>query len=195
MEGDVMITLLNQIIYRFKPPERGDIVITSIRFCRYALPEDRFVFMSHQLYWNRTQEEYVHTTLPKYRIKKRIIGLPGETIEIISRQVYINGVAFNHAAEYFTNDPPIHPGIRERYGDEYIEEHGLERWIRLWERRDFMEALYIPEGYYFIMGDNRDNSRDSRHFGLVERGDILGRVRIVAYSRRDGKHQFFRRVN
>ena len=196
-EDDVLIQLVNQTVYRFKPPKRGDIIVTSIRFGSLEyLPDDRFVRIKHPLYWNRTKEEYVHaqSELQFRRNMKRIIGMPGETIEIRAKQVYINGVAFNHGTEHFTNEPPIPPGLRERIGHEYIEEHGLENWVRFSERRDFMEALYIPEGYYFIMGDNRDSSRDSRHYGLVAGSDIMGRVRLVAYSRRDGKPHFFRKV-
>ena len=81
----------------------------------------------------------------KYLIK-RVIGLPGEHIAYKNNQLYVNG--------------------------EYVEEH--RDFVT--EDFDLTELGYdvIPEGYYFVLGDNRENSMDSREIGLVKKDDIIG---------------------
>ncbi len=79
---------------------------------------------------------------------KRIIGLPGETVTIEGGQVYINGELLN--------EPYLPPGTL--LGRQY---HG--KWV-------------VPEGSYFVLGDNRANSSDSRRWGMLERQHIIGKA-------------------
>ena len=85
---------------------------------------------------------------------KRIIGLPGETIEVRSGQVYING------------QPLTEPYIREPIA------------------KDF-PATQLPMDHYFVMGDNRNNSSDSREFGARPANDIVGRAWIIYWPPAD----------
>jgi len=103
------------------PIERGDILI-------FLYPEDR-------------TKHFV----------KRTIGLPGETVEIRNKVVYING------------DPLDEPYAR----------HGDPNYVPM--RDDFGPAL-IPAGSYFMMGDNRESSHDSRFIGPIIKGDIVARA-------------------
>ena len=89
------------------------------------------------------------------RAFKRVIGLPLETIEIQGKRVFIDGKALDEPYVQFLNDP---------------------------RSPESMEAVTIPENSYFLLGDNRDNSFDSRHFGPVFGDLILGRVRTIFYS-------------
>ena len=127
---------------------------------------------------------------------KRVIGLPGETIEVKGREVYINGQLL---PEYrvetsdctLGNDKaPLRLSLHEqpragepytvyfrsgqcresRYSEEDIPLNGVRRPYR------------IPEGHYFMMGDNRDNSRDSRFWGPVSRDLVVGRAMFVIWS-------------
>ena len=77
------------------------------------------------------------------RLIKRIIGLPGETIEVKDQKLYING---KYVKEEFEHD----------------------------ETDDFTYEAKIPENHYFVMGDNRDDSLDSRVFGAFSKDQILG---------------------
>ena len=82
---------------------------------------------------------------------KRIVGLPGEKIEIKDKDVYINDAKLD-------------------------EPFVVHRDPQLDEKRDTLPALTIPEDSYFVMGDNRDESKDSRAFGPVKREQLQGKV-------------------
>lgn len=87
----------------------------------------------------------------KYMIK-RVIGLPGEHVKYKDNKLYING---NIVEENF-----------EKNSD--TADYDI----------NILGSHYIPEGYYFVLGDNRGNSEDSRHYGLVKEEDIIGEVNI-----------------
>jgi len=107
--------------YYLHEPERGDIVIC--RFNNEYFP-DRYV--------------------------KRVIGLPGETIEVTDGITYINGVAL---VETYIQAPPI----------------------------DDFPATLIPEDCYFVMGDNRNDSTDSRRVGVIPKNLLIGHARTIVY--------------
>ena len=88
----------------------------------------------------------------KQKFVKRIIGLPGETVTIIDAKVYINGV-------------------------ELEEPYLKEEWINGTGPYEFQ----VPEGCYFVMGDNRSDSIDSRIIGPVKKEDILGTTKLIIF--------------
>ncbi|MCL2856064.1 MAG: signal peptidase I [Defluviitaleaceae bacterium] len=130
MENTIMTdtqVLLWRLAYAFSEPQRLDVVV-------FESPDGEDV-------------TYV----------KRIIGLPGEVLEIVNGQVFING-ADEPIYEWYLLEPPM--------------------W---WSLTD--QVFYIPEGHFFVMGDHRNNSKDSRGLGLgpwenlfIPRENILGRV-------------------
>lgn len=94
---------------------------------------------------------------------KRVIGLPGDTIEYKDDQLYINGKAYD-----------------EPYLDEYksqLTEGTLTQDFTLQEIDPTLEV--IPEGYVFVMGDNRRYSKDSRHIGIVSQDELIGNTSII----------------
>ena len=105
------------------------------------------------------------------RYVKRVVGLPGERIDVRGERVLVNGVA---ADEWRTGTLRLDAsgralaGGRERLG---AIEHALLGDPE-GERPD--SAAVIPDGHYFLLGDNRDHSSDSRDFGAISRGDIVG---------------------
>jgi signal peptidase I len=101
---------------------------------------------------------------PDLRLVKRVIGLPGETIEIRNRIVYINGHKLEEPYAVFTDRLNI-------------------------PRRDNMAAVTIPTDSYFMMGDNRDNSNDSRFWGVARRDAIIGTPLFVYWSYDGGPYQ------
>lgn len=116
--GDNLI--VDKITYRFKDPERFDIIVFPFRY----------------------QENTYYI--------KRIIGMPGETIQIADGVIYINGEV-----------------LKESYGREVIRDPGIAA-----------EPIELGEDEYFVMGDNRNESADSRDpsVGVIHRKDMIGRA-------------------
>ena len=114
---------------------------------------------------------------------KRVIGLPGDRIRIINRDVYINGAKLDEpyvvhdpiSADAFGDDfPPVH---------RYFRQNGLRpEWAtRIFDYVD-RGSLVVPPNRYFVMGDNRDRSWDSRYWGFVNRDAVMGRPLIIYWS-------------
>ena len=117
-DGDQLI--VDKITYRFKDPERFDIIVFPFHY--------------------KENTYYI----------KRIIGLPGETVQIADGLIYIDGEV-----------------LQESYGREVIQDPGLAA-----------EPITLGEDEYFVLGDNRNQSSDSRDpsVGLIHRDEIVGRA-------------------
>ena len=104
---------------------------------------------------------------------KRVIGLPGETIHIENRQVFINGESLSKAVD--------------KVGDKYIsvEKSGELEYQVQWSVDDIttMEPMIVPQGEVFVLGDNRSASNDSRKFGTVPVRDVVGQASQVWFSK------------
>lgn len=120
------------------------------------------------------------------RLVKRIIGLPGDVVELRNNMLFINGAAADYG--------PIDPGtlaevpLAERAGRAFAAEtipggprHAVTAVSGVAAKRDF-GPVTVPHGMYLVLGDNRDESADSRFFGFVPRGSIVGRSSRVAIS-------------
>ncbi|MGI5968337.1 MAG: signal peptidase I [Lachnospiraceae bacterium] len=118
--------LVEKVTYKFKNPDRFDIIV----FYPYGKEED-------------PDDYYV----------KRIIGLPGETVQIIGADIYINGEI-----------------LEEHYGKDPITDPGVAR-----------EKITLGENEFFVLGDNREVSEDSRVFGAVDKKNISGQVVFRIY--------------
>lgn len=137
-------------------PKRGDVVV-------FKLPQD-----------NRT--DYI----------KRIIGLPGDKIKLEQGRLFINGQMLPRTeGEDFVIRDTL--GNAERY-HQYTETlpNGIKHKILEvsdFESEDELKELTVPEGYYFVMGDNRDRSDDSRvNVGFVPFENLVGRARFLFFS-------------
>jgi signal peptidase I len=118
------------------------------------------------------------------RLIKRVVAIPGDTIAMRNNSLTING----QPLEYTIRDSAQFS--REIYEDTapiLATEKGAtgKHWVMSLPSRNAMrnfDELTVPEGKYFIMGDSRDNSRDSRFFGFVDREQIVGKSPGVALS-------------
>jgi signal peptidase I len=98
---------------------------------------------------------------------KRVIGLPGETVEVREKRVYINGKPLDEPYVHFL-EPPAQPS----------EMHEVTSF----DVRDRFGPVTVPAGQYFVMGDNRDNSQDSRYWGFLPRENVKGKALMVYWS-------------
>jgi signal peptidase I len=140
---------------RGSDPQRGDIAI-------FASPQDG-------------------TTLVK-----RIIGLPGDTIEMRDDVLFVNGTASNYDTAFDAADKDL-PGTTRLEDHRYLTEkldgrpHAIMTLPRHPALRSFGPTA-VPPGHYLVLGDSRDNSKDSRYIGFVPRDSMVGRAFKVAYS-------------
>jgi signal peptidase I len=104
------------------------------------------------------------------RLVKRVVGLPGDVVQMISERLYING----RPVQYDVEDGRL----IESFGR---HSHAVQFLPGVVAMRDF-GPITIPPNEYFMLGDNRDNSADSRYFGTVRLDQILGRSSRVAIS-------------
>jgi len=127
----IKIPIINKDLIEFKDPKRGDVIV-------FIYPLDR-------------SKDFI----------KRVIGLPGDKIEIRDKKVFINDKPYPDPHAHFT-DKRIYP--KDTYP------------------RDNYGPIIVPPHKYFVLGDNRDSSCDSRFWGFVDREDILGKAFIIYWS-------------
>ncbi|HIJ62780.1 MAG TPA: signal peptidase I [Rhodospirillaceae bacterium] len=143
----------------FKMPERGDVAV-------FKVPSD-----------NRT--DYI----------KRVIGLPGDHIQVIHRVLYINGKATERKQieDYVERDPRGGAQIFTQYIETLPEgrTHLIIEYPGSESTADNTPEYVVPPNHYFMMGDNRDNSQDSRFLGAVgyvPEENLVGRAEIIFFS-------------
>jgi signal peptidase I len=132
MEPTVLLgdhVVVNKGAYAFSEPKRGDIILYR------AMERPQTIFM------------------------KRIVGMPGETIEMRNREVFVNGKKI---------DEPYVQSLRPSKDGTF--------------NGDSMAPTVIPADAYFLLGDNRDNSLDSRFMGPVQRRQFLGKAKTIYFS-------------
>ncbi len=119
------------------------------------------------------------------RLVKRVIGLPGDSIELRHDTLLLNGqpVSYEPLPAGVLRDLPASERTEAVFATEQLpgRSHAVAALPAISAMRDFGPFL-VPPGQFFVMGDNRDNSFDSRYWGTVPRKQILGRATAVAMS-------------
>jgi signal peptidase I len=127
----IRLPFAGTLLVPIKEPKRGDIIV-------FRFPRDR-------------STDYI----------KRVVGLPGDKLEIRDKTLLINDRKVDDPHAHFTSAEVLPEGISPK---------------------DNLGPIVVPPDKYFVMGDNRDNSSDSRFWGFVDDADILGKAMIIYWS-------------
>jgi signal peptidase I len=112
---------------------------------------------------------------------KRVVGIPGDKVRYEDKTLYINGK--RQIQTFLSQIPPVNPRVlryREKLGE---VDHLIQRNPY---RETSVDEWVIPEGHYFMMGDNRDQSSDSRYWGLVSEHNIVGKAVAIWLHKKPG---------
>jgi signal peptidase I len=121
------------------------------------------------------------------RLVKRVVGLPGDTVELRKDVLWLNGVRQTYAPlpdpEKTLRDLAAEERASAIFACEQLDAraHAVMALPGRPARRDF-GPVRVPDEHYFVMGDNRDNSKDSRFFGFMPRTEIIGEAKAVFVS-------------
>lgn len=110
---------------------------------------------------------------------KRAIGIPGDRIRIVNKQLFRNGVAVTEPYAYHKSD------LVESYRDNFPDQafvHLTDRAMEMLEHNVHNGELVVPPNSVFALGDNRDRSLDSRYWGFVPRENIIGKPVLIYWS-------------
>ncbi len=111
---------------------------------------------------------------------KRVVGVPGDRVAMRQGQLYVNGEVRSEGYVQHTQPDGNYYDPQFEWQRDYVASEVDPQDYR--PTRDDWGPLVVPEGKYFVMGDNRDNSQDSRYWGLVDRTLIKGRPLFIYYS-------------
>ena len=118
---------------------------------------------------------------PAKHFVKRVIGVPGDHVRLINRQVYVNGTPVPEP--YAVHKIGDHQVFRDEFPRLNIPADGIEgKWWLQMQKLVEDGQLIVPEKSYFVMGDNRDDSSDSRYWGFVPQENVIGRPLIIYWS-------------
>ncbi len=112
---------------------------------------------------------------------KRVVGIPGDRIRIADGQVYINDAALNEPYATFEPAPP-NPSRDNFPARIYTDPEVDIEWWRQMQGLTQNGELVVPAGQYFVLGDNRNHSKDSRFWGFVPRSAIIARPLVIYFS-------------
>ena len=170
MENNLLIgdhLLVNKFV--FAPATDGDGVIArTVNRAERALLPERDIRRGDIVVFKYPDE-------PERDFIKRVIGLPGDTLELRNKKVLINGHELAEPYVHFLEPP--------RSADSASEVTSLDV-------RERYGPVTVPANQYFVMGDNRDNSQDSRYWGFLPRSYIKGKALMIYWSYESGREDY-----
>ena len=170
-EGDRVV--VNKLAYDLKVP------FTTIDIVKWGNPE-------------RGDIVVLFSPVDGTRLVKRVVAVPGDKVEMRDNQLFVNG--------RLARQSPIAIVSSDDYGPAYVLDedlYGRNHKVMLTPEIPAVRSfgpITVPEGNYFVLGDNRDNSNDSRFIGFIERRRIVGKAVAVAFSL-DRKRYFVPRMD
>jgi signal peptidase I len=146
------VPILNNTFVEIDDPQRGDVIV-------FHYPPDPSI-------------DYI----------KRVVGVPGDKIAYRDKQLYVNGKKLD--VEFVDDYQYVGSGLNMVYAKRYKEELGGKTHDILIEDDTIVidAEVEVPQGRYFVMGDNRDNSRDSRVWGFVPENNLVGKAFFIWWN-------------
>jgi signal peptidase I len=152
---DLKIPFTNVHVVKWGDPQRGDVIV-------FDSPKDGI------------------------RLVKRVVGIPGDTILVRDNRVFINGQPATYSPLSTDTINQVQPSERAAHGYAVENINGQSHPVMstgsIHDAMRNFGPIVVPPGKYFVMGDNRDNSADSRYIGLIPRDAIAGRSSRVLMS-------------
>jgi len=146
------VPILNNTFIEVGQPKRGDVIV-------FHYPPDPSI-------------DYI----------KRVVGVPGDKIAYLDKQLYVNGEKLD--VQFVDDYQYVGSGLNMVYAKRYKEKLGEQPHDILIEADTIVidAEVEVPEGHYFAMGDNRDNSRDSRVWGFVPENNLVGKAFFIWWN-------------
>lgn len=146
------VPVLNNVFFEMNHPQRGEVVV-------FHFPKD-----------------------PSLDYIKRVVGLPGDRIAYRDKQLFVNDqpVAQTADGNYEYDAPGLNRIVAKRHREQ-LGEHAHDILI-VDEAPTMNGETVVPEGHYFVMGDNRDNSNDSRFWGFVPENNLVGKAFMIWWN-------------
>ena len=210
--GDYLVA--NKLKYYFTDPKQGEIVTFRFPKIEEGTPEHpdskaNFIKIFHPIYINKAASfakfpltAFHVSYYARKNIVKRVIGMPGDIVEIKNKIVYVNGKEYTKGFENYgmaIPSPPASPRVVEdfTYAEDQMDYVSMNNWyqpyrvypegdstqVRKIFNRDWFGPIKVPAGQYFVMGDNRDVSEDSRYWGFLERRFVTGTPWLIFWSK------------
>ena len=170
VEGDVIY--VNKAAYGLRVP------LTKHRLAKWADPQNGDIVV-------------LFSPEDDTRLVKRVVGIPGDVLEMRNNVLFLNGMALDYRPLDMEAVDDLQKELRlsARFAEEDLagKKHAVMGLPGIAARHRSFSRLVVPEGKYFVMGDSRDNSKDSRTFGFAERRSIVGRAQgvIVSFNKLD----------
>lgn len=146
------VPILNNTFFEMNHPQRGEVMV-------FHFPKD-----------------------PSLDYIKRVVGVPGDHIEYRDKRLSVNGQPLDMA--YDSEYDYVAPGLNQITAKRYKENLGghLHDTLIVPDALSADGEVTVPQGQYFVMGDNRDNSNDSRFWGFVPEGNIVGKAFMIWWN-------------